>query len=383
MSARQFRLNGESFQLNLSNTINQLPTNMSLMNAVMERQSNNYEPNQKCQNFVTPHIDGVSTEDSQLLAPKRKASEREAFNSQNDEPNNPDEPLNLAIKRRHLNPPAVSKSEAVNFLSHAVDVPNDNSPFPAMLCEVTYDNDEGMETVPPNRNKRKISLTNNPIQEEPISLTNYTNYCVVNLEYTNTNKTPDAPIDFSRKVEKESAAIATATAIAVEKTFNVVPEISTNSDSISFGGTIHKIFSTSYDQMKQIELYKIEHKITSKQREPDDDVYMELGPKGTMVPFNELKKIDWTDALEATHDLLSLVFPLHVLETHGLSRRFTLLELDDDCKSRPRLDDNKFYDIQYYVTEKTEMSYDAFAYIVARRLLKLAKAKGYNPIEIS
>uniref|UniRef100_A0A0K8W567 Uncharacterized protein n=1 Tax=Bactrocera latifrons TaxID=174628 RepID=A0A0K8W567_BACLA len=380
MGARQLRLPGESFKVNLPNTRNQLPINTSLPHPILIEQSRSYDQDLKMKGLIPPHIAAVPTH---VLAPKRKASEWETRSSQFIIPNNPDEPINLAIKQHHLNMPARSESEPIDLSSHAVDVPNENSLYPALHCEVTYDNDVEMEAAPTKPNKRKLSLDNNAIQEEPICLTNYTKYSVVNSKYLRINKASVVPINFSSKVDKPSAPRPTLTAIAVEKTFKIVSDSASNSDSISFGGAVREAFRTTCAQEKQIELYKIAHKITSKQTEPDDDVYIELGPEGTLVPLNEFKKIDWTNAIEATHDLLSLVFPMHVLETHGLSRKFTLPELDYDCKIRPHLDDDKVYDIKDYVTQKTKMSSEAFTYIIARRLLKLAKAKGYNPFEIS
>lgn len=219
-----------------------------------------------------------------------------------------------------------------------------------MFCEVTYGTDKNLETAPPIRNEPKISLANVPVQEEAVSC-------------------------------QSSSSAPTAMATAVEKTFGIVSE-SFNSDSIWFDGAMHNTVRSTFGQQKQIEIYKIEHKITSKEMKLDDFVYVELGPKGTLVPFNEFKKIDWTEALQATYDLLSLVFPLHVLETHTISRNFMPMEFGDVCRSRPQLDDNKVYDIQYHITRRTGMSDEAFSLIAGNRMVQLAKAKGYNPFQM-
>uniref|UniRef100_A0A0A1WEB6 Reticulon-1 n=1 Tax=Zeugodacus cucurbitae TaxID=28588 RepID=A0A0A1WEB6_ZEUCU len=194
------------------------------------------------------------------------------------------------------------------------------------------------------------------------------------LDYADAEST--APPDYNYPEQDEAVCLRNN---ATEETLNnvdVTQPTSNNGNKIDIDGVIHETFASTSTETKLIDVYKMEHKITPNENEPNDDLYIEIGPLGTLVPFNAFHKIPWSEALQATHELLSLVFPLNILETHVISQRFAPLEFKDHYKGKPRLDDNKLCDIRYCISERTTMSNNAFIYNIARRLTQLAKRRG-------
>ncbi|XP_050327467.1 protein insensitive-like [Bactrocera neohumeralis] len=93
----------------------------------------------------------------------------------------------------------------------------------------------------------------------------------------------------------------------------------------------------------------------------------ELGPNGTRLPIEDLRKIKWKGISSATRSLLDLMFDRETLATHTLSgNSFGSLQ-DRICPLKGQLDPLKVKDLIYFLKQKFDCSEGRIRIIISQK----------------